>query len=76
MKLEKIIYFIVEFAVVFLIFSVADYFEFNMTERIIFYVVALSVLVAISVVIDKISDRIARNKLISSNDETDAKGKL
>lgn len=76
MKLEKIIYFIVEFAVVFLIFSVADYFEFNMTERIIFYVAALSVLVAISVVIDKISDRIARNKLISSNDETDTKGKL
>lgn len=76
MKLEKIIYFIVEFAVVFLIFSVADHFEFNMTERIIFYVAALSVLVAISVVIDKISDRIARNKLISSNDETDTKGKL
>lgn len=72
---KRIIYYFVTCIIVFLIYSVSDHFKLEFTESIIFYVVAFGIYETIVISIDKIGDRIAKNKLISSNDETDTKGK-
>ena len=65
---KTIIHYIITIVVVFLILYTADQFSLEKKKKIIFYVAALLAYEIIVIAIDKIGDRISRNKLHNSND--------